>query len=178
MINKENEKKLRQLFKNRSDCYADMEDDSVVQAMSEDGFIKAINESLRLLNVKKRFTQEEVKKISLEIFPVDEIKNSDNDEWDKNENYRIGFVKGLEYDATKQVVVNVLNILNEKDNSYIDPAEHIYDGIKVIKRHLDDENLIEYVDDFILALESTVNGDFDGSLSKCSKMLKTLVATK
>jgi hypothetical protein len=36
------EAKLRQLFKNRSNCYADSED--VVQAMDEDCFIKTINE--------------------------------------------------------------------------------------------------------------------------------------
>ena len=38
------EEKLRQLFKNRSDCYIDMEDDSVVQGLSEDGFIDIIKE--------------------------------------------------------------------------------------------------------------------------------------
>jgi hypothetical protein len=44
MENKETleEAKLRQLFKNRSNCYADTED--VVQAMDEDCFIKTINE--------------------------------------------------------------------------------------------------------------------------------------
>ena len=36
------EAKLRQLFKNRSNCYADSED--VVQAMDEDCFIETINE--------------------------------------------------------------------------------------------------------------------------------------
>ena len=36
------ENKLRQLFKNRSNCYADSED--VVQAMDEDCFISTINE--------------------------------------------------------------------------------------------------------------------------------------
>jgi hypothetical protein len=35
------EQKLRQLFKNRSNCYADAED--VVQAMDEDCFIETIN---------------------------------------------------------------------------------------------------------------------------------------
>ena len=36
------EDKLRQLFKNRSNCYADADD--VVQAMDEDCFISTINE--------------------------------------------------------------------------------------------------------------------------------------
>ena len=44
------EEKLRQLFKNRSDCYIDMEDDSVVQGLSEDGFIDILSEVMRILN--------------------------------------------------------------------------------------------------------------------------------
>lgn len=43
------EQKLRQLFKNRSNCYADAED--AVQAMDEDCFIEAVNEALRLFAV-------------------------------------------------------------------------------------------------------------------------------
>jgi len=38
------EAKLRQLFKNRSNCYADADADEVVQAMDEDCFISTINE--------------------------------------------------------------------------------------------------------------------------------------
>jgi hypothetical protein len=41
-----NEEKLRQLFKNRANCYADAED--VIQAMDEDCFIQTINELLQL----------------------------------------------------------------------------------------------------------------------------------
>ena len=41
-----NEQKLRQLFKNRANCYADAED--VIQAMDEDCFIQTINEILQL----------------------------------------------------------------------------------------------------------------------------------
>lgn len=72
----------------------------------------------------------------------------------------------------KQTITNVLNILNE--SNYIDSAEHIHDGIKVIKRHLNDEDLIIYIHDFIWALESSANIDFDGSLNECIKMLKLL----
>lgn len=43
------EQKLRQLFKNRSNCYADAED--VIQAMDEDCFIETVNEALRLFAV-------------------------------------------------------------------------------------------------------------------------------
>jgi len=41
--------------------------------------------------------------------------------------------------TAKQTVINVFNVLNileEKQNNYIDPAEHIYDSCKVIKKHL------------------------------------------
>ena len=49
------ENELRQLFKNRSDCYADtweskrgfMEEGKVIQAMTEDRFIETVNEALR-----------------------------------------------------------------------------------------------------------------------------------
>jgi len=44
-----NEQKLRQLFKNRANCYADAED--VIQAMDEDCFIETVNEALRLFAV-------------------------------------------------------------------------------------------------------------------------------
>ena len=75
----------------------------------------------------------------------------------------------------RQTVIDVLNILEEKQDSYIDPAEHIYDACKTIKRHLDDEDLIMYVGDFIWGLSSDANGDFDGTLSKCVEMLRALV---
>ena len=74
----------------------------------------------------------------------------------------------------RQTVIDVLNILEEKQDSYIDPAEHIYDACKTIKRHLDDEDLIMYVGDFIWGLSSDANGDFDGTLSKCVEMLRAL----
>jgi len=74
----------------------------------------------------------------------------------------------------RQTVIDVLNILEEKQDSYIDPAEHIYDACKTIKRHLDDEDLIMYVGDFIWGLSSEANGDFDGTLSKCVEMLRAL----
>ena len=74
----------------------------------------------------------------------------------------------------RQTVIDVLNILEEKQDSYIDPAEHIYDTCKTIKRHLDDEDLIMYVGDFIWGLSSEANGDFDGILSKCVEMLRAL----
>ena len=49
-----NEQKLRQLFKNRSNCYADtwhsergyMEEGDVIQAMDEDAFVKTVKEAV------------------------------------------------------------------------------------------------------------------------------------
>jgi len=38
------EKLARQLFRDRSNCYADVEDDEVVQAIDEDQFIKILDE--------------------------------------------------------------------------------------------------------------------------------------
>lgn len=49
------EQKLRQLFKNRSNCYADAED--VMQAMDEDCFIETVNEALRIHDVVGRSEQ-------------------------------------------------------------------------------------------------------------------------
>ena len=43
------EQKLRQLFKNRSNCYVDTDD--VVQGMDEDCFIETVNEALRIHDV-------------------------------------------------------------------------------------------------------------------------------
>ena len=40
------ETKLRQLFKNRADAYLNTIDESVEQGMSEDCFIKAVNEAI------------------------------------------------------------------------------------------------------------------------------------
>lgn len=74
----------------------------------------------------------------------------------------------------KQTVIDVLTILEDNQDSYIDPAEHIYDAMKKIKRHLDDEDLIIYVGDFIWGLSSSTNVDFNGTLDKCVKMLQSL----
>ena len=50
------EQKLRQLFKNRANCYADADD--VIQAMDEDCFIETMNEALRLFAVSNRKIQQ------------------------------------------------------------------------------------------------------------------------
>ncbi len=49
------EQKLRQLFKNRANCYTDADD--VIQAMDEDCFIKTVTEALRIHDVVGRSEQ-------------------------------------------------------------------------------------------------------------------------
>ena len=49
------EQKLRQLFRNRANCYADADD--VIQAMDEDCFIETVNEALRIHDVVGRSEQ-------------------------------------------------------------------------------------------------------------------------
>jgi hypothetical protein len=49
------EQKLRQLFRNRSNCYVDTDD--VVQGMDENCFIETVNEALRLHDVSGRSEQ-------------------------------------------------------------------------------------------------------------------------
>ena len=46
------EQKLRQLFKNRNNCYVDTND--VVQGMDENCFVETVNEALRLHDVRWR----------------------------------------------------------------------------------------------------------------------------
>jgi hypothetical protein len=63
-----NKQKLRQLFKNRSNCYVDTDD--VVQGMDENCFIETVNEALRLHDVIKNelgspFTEQEAKIMQL-----------------------------------------------------------------------------------------------------------------
>jgi hypothetical protein len=63
------EAKLRQLFKNRSNCYADAED--VVQAMDENCFIETIKEWQQEQD-KNKYSEEEVIQIILDLrFKVD-----------------------------------------------------------------------------------------------------------
>ena len=56
------EAKLRQLFKNRSNCYADADD--VVQAMDENCFIETFNEWQKEQD-KKMYSEDEVYKLLL-----------------------------------------------------------------------------------------------------------------
>lgn len=80
----------------------------------------------------------------------------------------------MKENKTRKVIIEVINLLDENQYSYIDPAEHIYDAQKVIKRHLNDKDLITYVGDFIKGLSSSANGDFDGTLDICITKLNSL----
>lgn len=69
----------------------------------------------------------------------------------------------------------IFEILEKLDNSdYIDPAEHLYDGIKVMKRHIrvgDDPSL--YIHDFLWSMESDTVIDVDGVIVECIILLRT-----
>jgi hypothetical protein len=69
----------------------------------------------------------------------------------------------------KELIIEILKKL--ENSNYIDPAEHLYDAIKEIKRHLDDENLDYYIHDFLWGLESPTIGDFDGIVKECSNLI-------
>jgi hypothetical protein len=58
------EAKLRQLFKNRSNCYADADD--VVQTMDEDCFISTINEWQQ----ERSYSEEEVRQMLFDLGDV------------------------------------------------------------------------------------------------------------
>ena len=70
----------------------------------------------------------------------------------------------------KDIILKSLEKLSEIN--YIDTAEHLYDSIKQIKRHLDDDNLDYYIDDFLWGLESSTVIDIDGEIEKISKFIR------
>jgi hypothetical protein len=69
----------------------------------------------------------------------------------------------------RELIFEILKKLEHSD--YIDPAEHLYDAIKVIKRHLDDDNLDYYVNDFLWGLECPTVIDMDGVVKECSNLI-------
>ena len=70
----------------------------------------------------------------------------------------------------KESIVNeVIQILETSD--YIDPAEHLYDGLKQIKKSVNDNTL----HDFLWALQSSTVIDIDGKVKQCINMIKPLV---
>jgi hypothetical protein len=61
-----------------------------------------------------------------------------------------------------------VNLNSIKENLY----DKFYDSIKQIKRHLDDDNLDYYIDDFLWGLESSTVIDIDGEIEKISKFIR------
>jgi len=68
---------------------------------------------------------------------------------------------------SKKIIQEVIKILESSD--YIDPAEHLYDELKVIRR---DPNNIH---DFLWALESPFVIDVDGKVKQCADMIRPLL---
>ncbi len=71
----------------------------------------------------------------------------------------------------KDVIKKILEKL--ENANYIDPAEHVYDAIKTIKRKLDSNITIPDIEDFLWGLSSSTNIDVDGTLAECVDMLKS-----
>jgi hypothetical protein len=70
----------------------------------------------------------------------------------------------------EEIVKEVITILDT--SSYIDPAEHLYDGLKQIKREI----TYATVHDFLWALESSTVIDVDGIVYECANKIKPLLA--
>lgn len=72
-------------------------------------------------------------------------------------------------DETIKEVIDILQSAN-----YVDTAEHLYDGLKQIKREITDITL----HDFLWALESSTVLDIDGKIKECIDKIKPLVIKK
>ena len=70
----------------------------------------------------------------------------------------------------EEVIKEVITILDR--SNYIDPAEHLYDGLKQIKREI----TYATVHDFLWALESSTVLDVDGRVTECANKIKRLLA--
>ena len=68
---------------------------------------------------------------------------------------------------SKEVIQKVINILESSD--YVDTSEHLYDGIKVIRRNPNN------LHDFLWALESPTVLDVDGKVKQCADMIRSLL---
>jgi hypothetical protein len=70
----------------------------------------------------------------------------------------------------EEIIKEVITILGT--SSYIDPAEHLYDGLKKIKREI----TYATVHDFLWSLESSTVLDVDGRVTECANKIKALLA--
>ena len=69
--------------------------------------------------------------------------------------------------SKEETIQEVIKILDSSD--YIDPAEHLYDGLKTISRNPDN------LHDFLWALESSTVLDVDGKVKQCADMIRPLL---
>ena len=69
----------------------------------------------------------------------------------------------------EEIIKEVISILDTSD--YVDPAEHLYDGLKQIKREI----TYSTVHDFLWALESSTVIDVDGKVAECANKIKPLL---
>jgi len=67
----------------------------------------------------------------------------------------------------KEIIQKVVRIL--ESSNYFDPAEHLYDGLKVIRRNPNN------LHDFLWALESPTVFDFDGKVKQCADIIRPLL---
>jgi hypothetical protein len=70
----------------------------------------------------------------------------------------------------EEIIKEVITILGA--SSYIDSAEHVYDGLKQLKRGM----TYSTVHDFLWALESSTVTDVDGRVAECARKIKPLLA--
>jgi len=76
----------------------------------------------------------------------------------------------------RELIIEILKKL-EKSN-YVDSAEHLYDAIKEINRHINDDNLNYYIPDFLFGLESSTVLDCDGVVKECSNLIHKYIEYK
>lgn len=69
----------------------------------------------------------------------------------------------------EETVKEVIEILQSAN--YVDTAEHLYDGLKQIRREITDDTL----HDFLWALESPTVLDVDGKIKECINKIKPLI---
>ncbi len=72
--------------------------------------------------------------------------------------------------SKEEIIKEVIAILETSD--YVDSSEHLYDGIKQIKREI----TYSTIHDFLWALESPTVLDVDGKVTLCAKKIKPLLA--
>jgi len=71
--------------------------------------------------------------------------------------------------SKEEIIKEAISIL--ETSNYVDPAEHLYDGLKQINREI----TYDTVHNFLWALESSTVIDVDGKVGECAKKIKQLL---